>query len=317
LIAEASGLPLSQGAAFTVDFWELTGTETRLLFSSEIDNLRWVPQQAIATWIGTSWLLESILDRRPARHAVLVHAATVLWSPFVAVGLLPFTLAAVARRRSDALAWPSFAGVAIALPVALYFLGHSPHHPVGLLLGRLDTAAAWLKYVLFLLLAVGVLWAAVGAVRRRYGVPDTPLWRTMCLACLVAISATFVHMGHYNDWAMRTPMPAVLVIRLVVAVTAIELWRRHARRLHKVAFAVLVLLSAERTLKAWLLVPLGKFGGTAEETSIVRAGEKLGRVPDLPRGPDWDYPSQYLGSSDSLFARHLMAQPPNGPGPDW
>lgn len=306
-ITPATGPDTGIDPAISINFWQFPGPWTRLLFGSEIDNLRWVPQHVIAMWLATACVLRSLLQGRSARHLVLVHAVLVLWSPFIAVGLIPFTSAALLRNRDDVVTWPNLAGMVIAAPTAMYFLGHYPQQYLGILFAAFRTAGDWVKYLAFLLLAIGLLFAVVWAIKRSYDLPSDRVWRLAVLAALVAVASTMVHMGRYNDWAMRTSMPAMFVLRFTLAVAAVDLWQSKARRLHRFALAFLLLLSAERTVKAWVLIPIGRAGGTTAAASVFGTSPENVSLAALPRTPEWDYAGQYLGSSASLFARYLMA----------
>ncbi len=303
---------MTNGGLTTIRFWEFAGPPTRLLFGSELDNLRWVPQHVLASWLGTACVLRTLLERRSPRGAVLAHSAVVLWSPFVAVGLVPFTAVALLRWRSKALAWPNLVGLLLAVPTGLYFLGHRPDAYFGVLFWTFSTVGDWIKYVAFLVLAVGILAAAAWFVHRRYRVPRDRVWKVLVLAAVVAVAATVIHLGRFNDWAMRTSMPAMFVLRFGLAVTAVELWTTRSRLVHRLALAVLLLLSAERPLKQWVMIPAGRAGGQVAASSPAEPTGGVKSVTDLPRTPEWDLPGQYLGSPTSLFARRIMARPGTG-----
>ncbi len=300
---------------FTEQFFSFGSPPIRLLFQSEMSLLLWVPQHAIASWLATACVLRSLEEGRSARHLGLVLAATMLWSPFVTVGLVPFALAALVRRPRSGLGWPSIVGGAVlGLPVCLYFLAHGPQQYLGLLPTILGGPLDWLRYVGFLVASVGLVGLAVAWLRRRHGIPAADEWRLFVLACAVVVAATLVYMGRHNDWAMRVTMPALVVFRLVVARSLVALWHAGASLRTRLAFAAVVLMSAERPLKVLALAPFGKLGGKPADTGIVTAQRFAPGLDALPATADWDFAGQYLGSPDSLFARTLMRRP--GPGGD-
>ena len=292
---------------FTEQVFSFGGLPVRLLFQSEPSALLWVPQHAIAAWLGTACVLRALEEGRSARHLGLVLAATLLWSPFVTVGLVPFALAALPRRPRRGLGWPSIVGGAVlGLPVCLYFLAHTPQQYLGLLPTLFAGPLDWLRYLGFLVASVGLLALAVAWLRRRHGIPAADEWRLFVLACAVVVAATLVYMGRHNDWAMRVAMPALVVFRLVVARSLVALWQAGARLRTRLAFAAVVLLSAERPMKVLVLAPFGKLGGQLPEASIATAERVATGLDALPSTADWDFAGQYLGTPDSLFARFLM-----------
>ncbi|OFV79913.1 MAG: hypothetical protein A2Y78_11650 [Acidobacteria bacterium RBG_13_68_16] len=299
--------------SFVEHFWSFAGTQTRLLFQSAPAVLVWSPQHAIGAWLATACVLRSLLEASPARHVVLANAAVVLWSPFVGVGLVPFTAWACVRDGRGSASWSNVVGsAALAFPACVYFLGHDPQQFSGVLIATFSGGLDWSRYVLFLILAIGVLWASVWSLRRRLGVPSMALWRLLCLAGLTLTATTFVYLGKYNDWVTRVSLPALFVFALVLSVTAVELWSRGARPAYRVAFAVLLVASAERSLKVYALAPIGKLEGQGIGTTIVTARRYADDLAKLPGTPEFNVASQYLGNPDGFFGRYLMKSP-HGP----
>ena len=299
-----------QTDGFTSRFWELAGTQNRLLFSAEPLSLVWTPQHALAAWLATACVLSVLWEGRRPAVAGLVTAAVALWSPFVVVGLLPLAAAAVWRRGRPDVSWPDLVGgAALAVPVGLYFLAHSPQRYVGMLPAALPDAGAWAKYVLFLVLAVGVIFGGVWLVQRQYALLDPPRWLAFRLTAATLLAVTLITMGKYNDWAMRVSMPGLFVLHLTAATVAAALWRSRAALRHRLAFSALVLLAAERTLKGYFLAPTGALADTPIQTTIATARSVAGSIVELRDGDDASVASQYLGSTTSLFGRYLMKEP--------
>ena len=292
---------------FVEHFWSFGASHTRLLFPSEPGALVWAPQQTLGAWLATACVLRTLLEDHPARHVVVVNAAVLLWSPLVGVGLVPFTAAACLRRPRSGFSWPNaLGGAAVATPVGLYFQGHYPQQFFGLLMTGFSGVTDWLKYLLFLLLAVGVLWAPAWLIRRTYGVPALASWRILCLASLTLVIITPVFLGNYNDWVMRVSSPSLFVLHLTLANTAVGLWNTVAPLKHRLAFILLLLLSAERSLKVYALAPFGRLGGQGIDTTIVTARRYAETIATLPGTRDFDFAGQYLGRPDSFFGRHLL-----------
>jgi hypothetical protein len=62
-------------------------------YSSNAALLFWVPHQALAGWIASGLLLYAILYSPQRKYSLFYFSLTALWSPFVAIGLLPYLLA--------------------------------------------------------------------------------------------------------------------------------------------------------------------------------------------------------------------------------
>jgi hypothetical protein len=301
---------------FTERFASFGTPPMRLLFESEPTHLLWSPQHAIAAWLATACVLRTLEEGEPPRYLGLVFAATLLWSPLVVIGLAPFVLMSLLRDRGGVVTWPAVAGgVALAVPVGLYFLAHSSYQYFGLLPARFSGPLDWVRYLLFLVTSAGILVIAVALVRRRFGVPDQRDWALFVTAAVWLVGTTLVVLGYYNDWVMRVSMPALMVFHLVVARVLVELWRRFRRPAQRLALATVLLLSAERPLKVLVLAPIGKVGGQPLTTTIATATRAAPTLVELPGTADFHLGSQYVGSPESWFGRHMMHKhaPDEGP----
>ncbi|HUK13955.1 MAG TPA: hypothetical protein VLW17_11700, partial [Thermoanaerobaculaceae bacterium] len=298
-------------ALFTERISSFGAPPVRLLLECEPTHLLWVPQHAIAAWLATACILRSLEQGEPPRHAGFVVAATLLWSPFVTVGLLPFAALAVMRQPRASLSWPGLAGgAALALPAGLYFLAHAAYQYLGFLPARFDGALDWARYLLFLADSIGAMVVAVSLVRRRAGLPPPREWTVFLLAAAWLAVTTVIVMGYWDDWVMRVSMPALMAFRLAVARVAVGFWRRGGPLLPRLAFAAVVALSAERSLKVCALAPFGKVGRRPADTTIVTATHAAPTLGELAGSAGWEYGSQYLGSLDSFFGRHLLRGAP-------
>jgi hypothetical protein len=278
-----------------------------LLFESVPTQLLWVPQHAIVAWLATACVLRVLLDGGSPRHLGLVLGATLLWSPFVTVGLVPLAIAALRGKARGAFTWPGvMGGLAFGGPVVPYILAHARYQYVGFFPARLSGAQDWLRFALFLVLSVGILAAAVTVVRRHFAIPHRPEWVLFVTSSVWLVATTLVFMGYYNDWVMRVSMPALMVFRLVVARLAVGLWRKGGRLAPRLGFAAVVLLSAERPLKVYVLAPFGKVGQQTFHATIPEVACEVPTLVQLPGSPAFDYSDQYLGTRQSWFGRHLL-----------
>ena len=209
-------------------------------------NLDYAPQHFFAALIGTALLKQSLLSQRPAAETVvdigIVIAASVFWSPYVAVGLL--ILAAVldvslggrgvvARLKQEGLSFLrtprelilcAFA-VALALDAVLFLWAARSLSAPSFVVHQ-ENALQWLitytlNYAPFLITLLVVLlpspwrWPESKSDQQLRWCPALP----KILAGYLAASAAVLLLGHgfYNDWAMRVTLP--LSIALAVAMT--------------------------------------------------------------------------------------------------
>jgi hypothetical protein len=305
--AAGAGTPWWHVPTAGYGFWTFGSSGHGLLAQPQVLNLVWAPQHTLAAWIATACVLSCLVEGAAPRYLLLVGGATVLWSPFVTIGLLPLAALAVLRDRRRALSWPGLVGgAAAAAPVALLFLDHVPIRETMWFPSVLEGPGDWLKLAAFHLALTGVLWAALAAMRRRHGIPDGRWWRAVTVAAAVVPLASVLSFGHYNDWFLRVPGPSMTALHLGAAVALAEVWRRAVPRRRRLAFTLLVVLSMARPLRVYVLAPTGGLPANPARAGIAHADAVAASLAALPRTEAFDFAGQYLGRADGAFARLLM-----------
>ena len=215
-------------------------------YSSTITLAFWVPQHAIAGWLGALGFLLWRVGRLGLGALLMLPPLLALWSPLGAMGALPFIVYAVFhdlwhRRVVIAdLALPVLA-TAIALPALLYlaaagdsvgarFFPISPDH-----------------YLLFETIEVlPYLLIAAAGWRARFG------GAALAIAGAALLVMPFIQVGWWIDFTMRASIPALAILALHLADGLAGGWPASARR------------------KAALIALLG-IGSITGLTEIVRA----------------------------------------------
>jgi hypothetical protein len=278
-------------------FWQYS-SNTALLF--------WVPQHVIAGWIIPGVLLYESLYQRHSSNTIFLFALSVLWSPLVTAGLVPFIALALVQTRvknvwslQNVLVAPALLAIA-----ALYFSSHSQGMGRGWLWEITDLRADWPRLVSFYLLEFGV-YAAVawGALNQ----PPSPLrvWWFVALAALLVFP--FYAMGEWNDLAMRASIPALFVFWVGVGKA---LMSSHTRMgvVSRAALAVALTIGA--------LGPGAEIARSLQNQPW-RVRAPFGQVVLMTNPPA----SQYLGIPDSAFFRQLAPElepvPPQTRLPRW
>lgn len=235
-----------------------------------LTNLFWAPQHTVPALLAAFLLLRC--PRRGLAQAGVLGAATALWSPFAAFGLVPLLLWAAVRcgprallSRANLLAAP------VLLLAAARFLGEGTAGiPADLIWEFNDfTLPGWL---LFLLLEFGAIAAALLLVAPRTALPVG-----LC-ALFLSLLALF-RVGGGSDLLMRASIPALGVLALLAA-TAIATAPNTVRK------APLVLC-----LVAGLATPLGEIMRSLIAPRIANA-RHIGLADVIQGNPD--YARQYL-----------------------
>ncbi|MGO9356650.1 MAG: hypothetical protein ACLP1D_03130 [Xanthobacteraceae bacterium] len=197
----------------TKEWW--TGRSYLFAYEGHATLFLWVPQHALAGMLGAILVVSN--DGRPAapRSMGLLGAAVLFWSPFVAIGLLPFALAVAMRAWRDVFtdAGNVLCAVTLVAPLLGYLLAGSGD----LLHGFTFTEPGFRVslYAAFVMLEAGIYLVTL----RLHG------WRHLRYPVIVVallIVIPLYRIGIYNDFAMRASIPALMLLAIAVAATVTE-----------------------------------------------------------------------------------------------
>jgi hypothetical protein len=208
------GSLLNDGPRFRYDWNITTHLEWwagKFQYSSMTTQLFWVPNHALAGWLGIGMLFRN--KRSDVFNSVLpiVVVAAALWSPLTALGLVPFVLLHVAvdsaQTRSLKLLHPRIWAPAalIGIVTCAYLVMDPGRIPKGLALGggRESLVLDLLQQAQFFLLEAGFVGAAILAIR-----PSAQV----VLAMVVLAFLPLVYLGPGNDLVMRASIPSLAVL---------------------------------------------------------------------------------------------------------
>jgi hypothetical protein len=181
-------------------------------FSAHITQAFWVPQHALAGWIGALCYLLWRDNKAPATLLFCVIPLSALMSPLAFIGLLPFAAHAgvsiiVWRElRVRDLALPVLAEL-IALPSLVYLT--SAADTVG---GRFE-APSILQYFSIELLEIVpfLVGLKLAAKNDRFG------GTTFAIVALILLLSPLGKLGEGIDFVMRISIPALAILSLLVA----------------------------------------------------------------------------------------------------
>ena len=275
--------------------------------------LQWAPQHALGGWLSAALVMCQILEYRTSRLIVLVAALTLLWSPFVTIGLLPFLVWAFIK-----LGWQNFVSSAnlvgglIGLTVTAYYLAHLPQQYFSLLFIHFQNVRDLALYLVFMTGHVGVCGLILYFLKKRKVLSTERIQLAWC-AIIGVILFSLVCMGKYNDFLMRTILPAQWVLLPTLAFGLAELWRRRQWRSLGI-LGVCLLIGAYYPLRETAISLWNLSRPPQIKRSIVRAVSNFGeadvsRISRDSTAPGTDFAAQYLGRRDSFFGRYLMKQP--------
>ncbi len=261
--------------------WNVENWTRMFLFNSNTTHLYWAPQHGIVGWLATSIVLHEFRTEGAVHTGPWLVAFALIWSPFVAIGIVPLlAVSAVRALRAKGTAWRSavpwlwsIPPIAIGIVLSAFYLSVIEPIPRGFAPSVYGTSFLQV-WGLFCVLEFG-LWVMV--LRQR-----PPLWVT---AVVVLAVLPWFKYGHYGDLVLRTSRPSLFVICIAVAA---ELGAR---------------------ARSWLL-PLWILGSTAAVGQILVSLEHgpplfTLAIPEHPSAISNLRPRevavQYLGDPDSFF----------------
>lgn len=256
-------------------------------FSSHITQAFWVPQHALAGWIGALCYLLWRDDKAPAALLFCVVPLSALMSPLAFMGLLPFAAHAavtvVVRHevRVRQLVLPVL-GVLISLPSLVYLT--SAADTVG---GHFE-APRILQYLLIELLEIVPFLVGLKLATRsdRFG------RTTFVIVALILLFAPLGKVGRGIDFVMRVSIPALAILSMLIAdlfSTPAEPSARRGRQIVLGAFLIGLATPATEIGRA-LLFP-GSPAPLCSYLGVVPGGA-TDYVASLSRLPAWIRPSE-------------------------
>ena len=238
------GAILNRGATFYqnanitthLEWWAL-----RFQYSSMTTQLFWVPNHALGGWLLIGLVLRhersSVLD---ALLPVLV-IATFLWSPLMALGLIPFLTWKVGATAGVARSWEVLHPRIwlVSLPLAVVVLAYIGLDPGSIPTGWSQVSGEGgmhyaLRHAQFVLLEAGLIAIMLLAMR---------VSAFVVIAAVVLAMLPLVFFGPGNDLVMRASIPALAVLAIYSARALTEDGRAGGMR-YRVGLGVLLAIGA-------------------------------------------------------------------------
>lgn len=279
------------------------------LYKGNMLQLSFAPQHALGGWLGTLLVWRNIYRSSVDWQALLPWALSFFWSPFVTVGLFPFVLFDIMQKNhltQGNIYRLVFAGVLSCL-VALFYQAHAPVEFTGFI-WEITTRSDWFwLYGAFIISELGCFVVLVGYTWRRQ-VPDPLRKQLFWLSVLILVLLPLFHMGRFNDFVMRTSIPALMMIHVITIQT---FWQTIHQRLLNLAFALAIIIGCIPAIDAVVrkapMIELSYLGRVPRTDLEIPA---LNEIYEQSGNPyDFELAPQYLGHTDSFFYRQISKKP--------
>jgi len=203
-----------------------------LSYPSLTGQLLWAPNHCLPLWIGTLLVFRHRDGDDLLRIACVLLPLTLIWTPFAAIGLLPFILLGAWRSFNrlgwKVLPWKSIvACVIFSLPVGLFLLidiGGMASAPVSRDLAtsgasQAAQAVSFQSYAIFVCCEFLLLALALATHVRQARA-------FFLLAVLILLALPLLHFGPSNDLLLRLSTPPLIVLLAVCLQTLLVHDRR-------------------------------------------------------------------------------------------
>ncbi len=297
------------------------GTLAYWQYRSHLVGLFWVPQHALPAWLFTALLLATFLYSARRGNVLWYWAATLLWSPFVTLGLAPLLLAdgmtgdrqQIQNRLRSYLSPANLIGLVLMAIFLLFFASKlapmagafESQFRFGTVFSELERwENPWqplLAFLIFCLLEFGIYFA----IDRFLSYRDASHVRRVYWAAFVwLLILPFFIFGEFNDLVLGASLPALFIVATIVGRNGYRL--RGVTRRRAIAWAVVVALAA--------VSPVIEISN--QLTIIITRGALRKSEIGQPRSLTEQYalrPSmvrQYVGSMDTFFFTVLARQKP-------
>ncbi len=266
-------------------------------YSSNTTLLFYVPQHCLPGWIITGMITHLSIEQVSRRIILFAASLCCLWSPFIAIGLIPVVLASLYHSKiRELISFPNLVvAPLIVLIVAVFLSGKNPE--------AIPHGAIWNLYNLYDLLPRLLIFLVLEVfIYAVFCNPSLPQWHgrggpllLLTLATLVVLPA--YRIGENNDLMMRASIPSLFVM-WVFLVGNLTNREGGLSPLARRCLLLIILVGAMsggaeilRSLKEYT-AQVPSWGGTVGVPSLV---ESLN--------------GQYLGREDSLFFKYLAPPP--------
>ena len=259
-----------------------------LQFYSPIVSMTWCPQHVLGAWLATALIIYDYGERKRIKNVVFIFSLTFIWSVFNGFGLVVILFIFLIKKGvKPLLSFQNVAGSLVCLVLAgVYFKAHYSISESGWL-WEFIPGKSWLpKIIIFLFIEFGVyaLLAFKYAIKHR--------WKHLWWGALITlVLIPFYVIGYFNDFLMRTAVPSLFIISILVIQYFGEIsfrWKYH--------FLVIFIILANIpfvTLRYKVQGAEAYQENVANSISVVKIRE------------DKWFNSQYFGKSNSLYWKYM------------
>ncbi|UZR92372.1 hypothetical protein [Chondrinema litorale] len=261
-------------------------------YACQMTQYEWAPQHSLGAWVGTGIILQSSYLNKDNRFILLLGSLTLLWSPFVSIGLIPIILLSVSRNIKSVFTWENFvAGLCLFIIMAVYYIAHYPQD-FRWIWEMYKNSEGLYKVPLFIIVKFGIVLICIYPF-----IKNDKEFKPLFFVVFISLSLIpFIYIGHQADFAMRASSPSWYILVILVVMSLKSITRANTL---KYLYYSLILLSCTR------YIIYGKYHTTLHELYNLKVSEsnRLTNLYDL----EW-FNTQYFGRMESLFMKYFAKE---------
>jgi hypothetical protein len=313
---------------FDVEWWGKFWT-----YPSNLTLMAYAPNQAIAGWLFTALLVSALRVGQVSFPIGGLLTLSLLWSPFLTVGLLALTGLWFIGHRCQWTGWArgllssaNLAAVPLGLVLALYFQarflpselpsslcpgGIAMTGEFGFLLDRAPPSQFIPAYLLFVALEFGFLALLLCSAARGQNQADR---RLLVSAVVILLALPWLHYGRHNDLVMRTCIPALYVLQIISLGLLAGPVDSDVQRRNRILQGALVIVLAVGSLYPFNMLRITAMRLKERSWKVIAIPSRQ-QTPDLfeqehQLRASGHFIGQYMGSVESWFLRWLGKRHP-------
>ncbi len=258
-------------------------------YATFLTQYEWAPQHTLPMLLATPLLLQNLLHPTKSDASILTLGLTLLWSPFVALGLLPLVLLILIKNTSSIFSIANVLGILLCLLFSSYYLAHLPQ-PIKSIWEALPHINFFVKYPIFILVKFGIISLLVFFLIRA----EQDYKYLLFLAVIVLAIFPLIFIGKNADFAMRATGPAWYSLIFLVA----KAMQANISLKLKYALVFIVMLCCFRYY----------FNGSHRVKKRYGPSVAQAETLTLINKQAW-FNTQYFGKVDSFFYKYLAKKP--------
>ncbi len=276
-----------------IDFMHLDTFVRGLQVPTFVSQIFWAPQHALSAWLFFALLYEDAKRGLVSKNSLLYFGLSLMWSPFVAAGILIMAVPLVFPLRIDLekiLFWTT--GSIISLVTLLYFKSVTNilgDHFTFYWYSNIALEQKLWQMAVFIFVDILIFVPFVIFIWKKLDIIDKKVVTWSILSLIIVSQFSF---GASNDWLIRTSPLLLLALCVSIAKQYNYLWSRSS--ISRAYFIIIILISVITPLSQ--IANISRISNPATnqrpDRNMMRAHLKYGVIHQ-----------QYMGSASRLFGK--------------